>query len=191
MIKLLTASFFGAVALCVGQSAVAYDLPPVNLGLTSFLDGGPPAGPGLYFAQYLQHYASDELEDGPPDHDVEALVSASLSNLVIFLPFVLLIAWIIRRSGNWERDVIAEELRSEVGHSVTEQEYQGVLADRRYRTRSIPGVSRSDSAALVNAQNELAIRKRRLKDRGYDPEADPVVAARRLQIADLRRRLQA
>lgn len=77
MIKLLTASFFGAVALCVGQSAVAYDLPPVNLGLTSFLDGGPPAGPGLYFAQYLQHYASDELEDGPPDHDVEALVSAT------------------------------------------------------------------------------------------------------------------
>ncbi len=128
----------------------------------------------------------------PPDLGIlEALVSASLSNLVIFLPFVLLIAWIIRRSGNWERDVIAEELRGEVGRSVTEQEYQGVLADRRYRTRSIPGVSRSDSAALVNAQNELAIRKRRLKDRGYDPEADPVVAARRLQIADLRRRLQA
>ncbi len=122
---------------------------------------------------------------------LEAMVSASISNLVIFLPFVLLLAWIIRRSGHWEREVIGEELRSELGRSITDQEYQGVIADRRYRTRRIAGANREAAEAIVRAQNELAIRKRRLADRGFDPESDPIVAGRRAEIAELRKRLDA
>ena len=52
----------GLVAILCASSALAFNQPPMNLGLTDILDGALP-GPGTYFTEYIQAYQSDEFKD--------------------------------------------------------------------------------------------------------------------------------
>lgn len=98
------------VAICLLStglpSALAYDLPSVNLGFTSFLDGGPPSGPGLYFSQYFQYIRGDRLTNSNGDDllpsfaDEELNVFVSLSQLIYQSNQCLLLG------GKWGLDLI-------------------------------------------------------------------------------------
>jgi hypothetical protein len=53
----------GIAMLLSATPAFANDLPTVNLGLTSFLDGALPAGPGVYYQNYLEDYGTSRFQD--------------------------------------------------------------------------------------------------------------------------------
>ena len=116
---------------------------------------------------------------------IESFVAASQLQLAIYWPFILVMALAVWRSGVWERRVIREELGDEVGRAVTATEFQDILNDRMFRTRRIDPYRPHTSAALVNAQNELAFRKRRVKDEGGDPQIDALVMGWRNDIQRL------
>ncbi|WNW10435.1 transporter [Pseudomonas sp. DTU_2021_1001937_2_SI_NGA_ILE_001] len=76
MKKRLSTCLFTA-GLAGAPLAGAYDLPALNLGLTSFMDGGLPAGGGWYLQQYFQNYSANHLRDqdgkdlGLPKHEID------------------------------------------------------------------------------------------------------------------------
>lgn len=106
--------------------------------------------------------------------------------LVGFLPFFLIVGVMVWQSGIWERQVILEGLADEVEPVITPKEYEAVKGDRIFRTRHIQNVDRRTSGAIVRAQNELAIRKWRVKQMGQAADTDPIVASWRDELVRLR-----
>jgi RsiW-degrading membrane proteinase PrsW (M82 family) len=145
-------------------------------------------GLGLIVTILLRESGEELPELGPPPQTpfLEAWVVASLQNLLLFLPFVLIVLVALRASGKWERRVIEEQLASEVGGAVTPEEFAEIRRDGIFRTRRLKRVDRRRSAALVNAQHELAFRKQAIVAEGGNPESDELVASWRREIADLR-----
>ena len=143
---------------------------------------------GLIVTILLRESGEELPELGPPPQTpfLEAWVVASVQNLLLFLPFVLIVLVTLRASGKWERRVIEEQLASEVDGAVTPEEFAAIRRDGIFRTRRLKSVDRRRSAALVNAQHELAFRKQAVIAEGEDPESDELVASWRREIADLR-----
>jgi hypothetical protein len=100
-----------SVSLIVGllwaPSAQAYDLPlGLNLGFTSFMDGGPPAGPGFYFTQYLQYLSSDDFTDDDGDSILPSFADEDLEAWVSLSQFIYQSDTPLLFGGKWGLDVI-------------------------------------------------------------------------------------
>jgi len=113
-------------------------------------------------------------------------LSHSAIRLVGFFPFFLIVGVMLWQSGHWELHVIRDGLADETEPVITPDEYEGVQRDRLFTTRHILGMNRRTSAAIVRAQNELAIRKWRVQHEGRDVAIDPVVASWREEVVRLR-----
>jgi len=115
-----------SLSLVRSPSVQAYDLPlGLNLGATSFLDGGPPAGPGFYFTQYVLYLNSDDFTDKDgnsyladaekffgksADEDLEAWIS--LSQFIYQSDTPLLFG------GKWGLDVIVPYASIDLDHDL-------------------------------------------------------------------------
>jgi RsiW-degrading membrane proteinase PrsW (M82 family) len=117
---------------------------------------------------------------------LEAWASASLLDMIVFFPFVAFMLFLLWRSGRWELRVIREELVDEPYDLVTPEEYEAIQHQGLFQTRRIDMIDHHWSSALVNAQHELAFRKRRVRDDAADLETDQLVLIWREEIRRLR-----
>ncbi|UBF26228.1 PrsW family intramembrane metalloprotease [Kovacikia minuta CCNUW1] len=136
--------------------------------------------------------AVSAVETPPPSLNPDGVpfwinwVFISSAYVVKFWLFLLLVGFLLWRSGVWERRVIRDELANEVEPIITPEEYEGVKRDRILKTRRIAGYNRRTAAAIVRAQDELAFRKWRLQQQGQDVNADALVTSWRGELLRLR-----
>ncbi len=87
-IRLTLLCLFSIMIFIAPVNSRAYDLPSVNLGFTSFLDGAPPSGPGFYLTQYMQYWSADEFKS---NNGGELLPSAAGEDLSAWISLTQLI----------------------------------------------------------------------------------------------------
>jgi anthranilate 1,2-dioxygenase (deaminating, decarboxylating) large subunit len=121
---LLLVAGLSLVALLVGPAA-AYDQPlGLNLGATSFLDGIPPAGPGLYFSEYIQYYTADKFSDAPHNPLGQGPAkNAKIDAWISLNQFIYQSNQPVLFGGKWGLDVIVPVA------SIDAQDRNGILLD--------------------------------------------------------------
>ena len=113
------------LCLCVCMlslpTARAYELPlGINLGFTSFLDGGPPAGPGFYFTQYFQYVHSDSFKDKDGNNVLPSFTKPDLNAYISLSQFIYQSNQTVPLTfgGKWGVDLIVPIVGIDLTYSV-------------------------------------------------------------------------
>lgn len=109
--------FFLFSVLCI-TPLYAYDLPSVNLGFTSFLDGGPPAGPGFYFTQYFQHWSSEDFKNNDGDALFPSGIDEDLTAVISLTQVIYQSDKKLLLGGKWGMDVIVPIVGLDLDYNV-------------------------------------------------------------------------
>ncbi len=113
--------------LMLAPSVQAYDLPlGLNLGLTSFLDGGPPSGPGFYFSEYVNHISADEWKDADGD---DMGLTQDLSAWVLLSQFIYQSDRDLLLGGKWGLNVMLPYVGVELDPDWGPLDSQSALGD--------------------------------------------------------------
>jgi RsiW-degrading membrane proteinase PrsW (M82 family) len=161
----------------------------VVAALHSLQDGGGNAMSALFAGQLLEPIlmAFPDPEATMNSHMTLIQMYFGTVNLLLINCILLPILWVvIRRTGDNERAIIRDRLQDETLPVITQAEFVGVTADRRYKTRTLPDLSIAASRRVVQLQNELAFHKDHLARHQGDAERDPPVLALRKIISGLR-----
>lgn len=94
----------------------AYDLPSVNLGFTSFMDGAPPSGPGLYFTQYVQYWTSDEFTDRDGEGLLPPTAGEDLNAWISLSQFIYQSDTEVMLGAKWGLDVIVPYVKLDLDY---------------------------------------------------------------------------
>ncbi len=95
--------FLAGVLPGIAAAQAPPGLPSVNLGFTSFLDGGPPAGPGVYFTEYVQYFSAGTFKD---QHGDTIALPGSVDAWVSLNQFIYQSDKEVLLGGKWGLDVI-------------------------------------------------------------------------------------
>jgi RsiW-degrading membrane proteinase PrsW (M82 family) len=152
-----------------------------TVGKTLAIVGAVISNSIVAFIAGLPFEQADQLQ-GTPLSYLALLISSTIAMIGINLFNLIILFVAVWRSGDTERRVVQDQMKSEPATVITLKEYAGVEAERRLHLRMLLGYPKERSKRIRALQNELAFRKDYVQRHGGNLVTDPPISALRQLI---------